>query len=272
MNTDSRIGKRGTIIKVPDSTPGLIVVEGTQKPFVLEAVWRAPMAPAVNQAVEVETDSGGAVVSVTALDPRLVARERIEQLGGMAKVEGAHAAELARQGAGALAARMGRVALGATIALWIAWFFLPAIKFSLFGSSMSLTAWNVLGRNLGPAGTAVESHGAFALLGLLVITAPVAAAFWRHPRARLLNLAPLVDLVGAFVKIRWSISSAGSAVRQVGNTGMAMMGGEMQSYLDQMAKAAMKAMLDAISFGFGLYVLVAAALVLAFQAARPNPS
>ena len=45
---------RGTIIKVPDSTPGLVIVNGAQKSFTLESVWRAPVAPARRDTGETE--------------------------------------------------------------------------------------------------------------------------------------------------------------------------------------------------------------------------
>jgi hypothetical protein len=38
---------RGTIIKTPDSSPGLLVVEGQQKTFTLEGAWKSPVAPMV---------------------------------------------------------------------------------------------------------------------------------------------------------------------------------------------------------------------------------
>jgi hypothetical protein len=271
MTTDSGVGSRGTIIKVPDATPGWIVVDGAQKSFRLEGVWMAPMAPSVNQVVEVQTDSAGAVVSVTALDPQQLAKERLNQLGGAAQEQGKQAADMARKGFGVLAARMGKVALGASAVLWLAWFFLPALKFSMFSVSTSLTFWDVLGTNLGHRGVAVESHGLFALLGFAAIVAPFAAPFWRHPWARFLNAAPLVYVVVAFVRVRWGISSAASAAGQMGRAGAGMISPEMQTYVDQMTKAAVKSVTDAMSIGFGAYVLLAAAIVLALHALKAAP-
>lgn len=45
---------RGTIIKTPDNSPGLLVVDGQQKSFLLPGIWRSPVAPSPNMAVEVE--------------------------------------------------------------------------------------------------------------------------------------------------------------------------------------------------------------------------
>jgi hypothetical protein len=131
---------RATIIKVPDNNPGLLVVDGAQKPFVLPGVWMSPVAPAPNQVVDVVVDSAGAVTSVTAVDPQQLAKERMNQLSGAAQEHGKQAADMARAGVGALAARMGKVALGASVGVWIAWFFLPAVVVSMLGISRSLMA------------------------------------------------------------------------------------------------------------------------------------
>lgn len=209
-------------------------------------------------------------MSVTAVDPRQLARERMDQLSGAAQEQGKQAAQLARKGIGALAARMGRVTLGAALVLWIAWFFLPAVTFSMFRVSSSFSAWDVLGRNLGQP-SAATSHGFFALLGLVAIAAPFAGPFLRHPRARLLNAAPLAYLLLAAGKISWGIRAAADAANQMGRAGTAMLGPEMQGYVDKMTKAAVASMMNAISLGFGLYVLIAAAVVLAAQAFRSAP-
>jgi hypothetical protein len=266
MNPDSGSRtRRGTIIKVPSNTPGLLVVDGAQKSFVLEGVWRAAVAPSLNQVVDVEVDSAGTVVSVTAVDPQQIAKERLNQLGGAAQEQGKQAADLARKGIGALAARMGKVSLGAAVALWIAWFFLPALKFSMFMGATSFTFWDVLGANVGQRGLGVESHGLFALLGVAAIAAPFAAPFLRHPRARFLYAAPAAYFVLACLKIRWSIGSAANTAGQMG-AATGLMTPELQKYIDDMTKTAVKAMMDAISVGFGTYVILAASIVLAVQA------
>lgn len=225
------------------------------------------MAPALNQVVDVETDSAGAIVSLTAVDPQQLTKERLNQLGGTAQEHGKQAAEMARKGVGALAARMGKVALGASAVLWIAWFFLPALKFSMFMVSMSFTFWEVLGADVGRQGFGGESHGLFALIGFVAIASPFVAPFLRHPRARFLNAAPLAFLVLAFLKMRWEI---GSAVGQM-NKAAGQITPQMQKFAADMAETAMKSMMSAISVGYGTYVLVAAAIVMAVQVFKTTP-
>jgi hypothetical protein len=270
MNVESGVKSRATIIKVPDSNPGLLVIDGAQKPFVLEGVWMSPVAPSPNQVVEVVLDGAGAVVSVTALDPQQLAKERLNQLGGAAQEHGKQAADMARAGIGVLAARMGKVALGASVVVWIAWFFLPALVVSMFTVSRSLTFWDVLGADIGKQGVGGESHGLFALIGFAAIVAPFVAPFLRHPRARFLYAAPLTFVILAIIKVRWGISSA------VGEMGKAVggMSPDMQNYVAEMTRNAAKALTDAMSIGYGTYVLVAASIVLATRAftARPDVS
>jgi hypothetical protein len=267
MNVESGVKSRATIIKVPDSNPGLLVIDGVQKPFVLEGVWMSPVAPSPNQVVDVVVDGAGAVTSVTAVDPQQLAKERMNQLGGAAQEHGKQAADLARAGFGALAARMGKVALGASAVVWIAWFFLPAVVFSMFGVSRSLTLWDVLGADLGKQGYAGESHGLWALVGLVAIVSPFVAPFLRHPRARFLYAAPLAFVILTVIKIRWGISSTASDVNKAAGN----MDPEMQRYVGEMARNAMKSMMAAFSLGYGAYVLIAASMVLAAHVFMAKP-
>src|SRR5277367_1801433 len=88
--------QRGNIIKVPDSTPGIVFVNGQQQFFTLERVWKSPVAPVVNQTVDVEFDSVGAIAAVTVVDSQLANKERLNQLSGVAQERGKEAAKLAQ--------------------------------------------------------------------------------------------------------------------------------------------------------------------------------
>jgi len=150
-------------------------------------------------------------------------------------------AKLAQQGISALTERMGKVALGVAVVLWIAWFFLPGVKLDLgFMGAKSYTFWEFLGLDLsGPPPFSID-HGFFSLLGLVAIAAPFAAPFIRDPRARFLNVLPLAYVVIASLALRWNIGRAA---------------GPMQPEI-----------LDSISARFGSYLLVIASLALSVQA------
>src|SRR5579859_5575151 len=77
---------RGNIIKVPDGTPGLLIVNGGQKQFTLEGVWKTATAPVPNQTVDVELDDAGNITGITVVDPAQIARERFNDISN--KVSG----------------------------------------------------------------------------------------------------------------------------------------------------------------------------------------
>ena len=168
---------RGTVIKVPDATPGLVIVNGAQKSFTLEGVWRSPVAPAPNMTVDVEVAGGGSVVGISAVDSQKLAKEKFDQIGNLAQQHGKEAAEIAKQGVGALATRMGTVALVATVIVWVAWFFLPFAKIEFFLLNRTLTFWEFLALDMTNLQSPTGSRGILGLLGMLCLVAPVARPF-----------------------------------------------------------------------------------------------
>jgi len=193
---------RSTIVKVPDATPGILFINGQQKTFTLDGVWKSPVAPAANMAVDVDLDAAGAVSGISVVEPSQANKERMAEMSNLAQEKGKEAAKLAQQGIGALAGKMGATALGAAVVVWIAWFFLPAAGIAGgFVGSMSFTFWNLLGIDFSNPLTMTPSggsHGFFAILGILAIAAPFAAPYLKMPWAKYLNAAPL-----AFVLIGW---------------------------------------------------------------------
>jgi hypothetical protein len=230
---------RGTIIKVPDASPGLLFVNGEQKSFTLGGVWQCPTAPAPNMIVEVTLDASNSVAAITPIDHSAARKEQMSHASAIAQEQGKHAAELAKKGFGALAARMGMVALGATVVLWIAWFFLPAISMPPI---MSLTFWDLLGFDFSNAMSMMggSSHGFLAFIGLLCIAAPFAAPFWKHPYSRYLNVLPLAFILIETIRVMMAAHDM-----------TAGMGGE-----------------SPFSFGAGIYLLGICALVLAALALK----
>lgn len=188
---------RGTILKVPGAGPGLVMVNGQQKQFTLEGIWKSPVAPAANQTVDVDLDASDTVTGVSVVDVQQIAKEQMRQLSGVAQERGKEAAEMARQGIGALAARMGAVALGCALLVWVAWFFFTVASIDAGGGQMSYTFWNLIGvdfKDLESVATG-GSHGFFSLLGLVAIAVPFAAPFIRATWSKYLYVAPLAYIV-----------------------------------------------------------------------------
>jgi hypothetical protein len=241
MNAGNLGKTRGTIIKVPDSNPGLLFANGQQRSFTLEGVWKSPVAPAVNMTVEVEFDGSGAIAGVTVVDSQQMNKERLNQMGHTAEEQGKQAAEFAKKEIGALASRMGPMVLGAAVILWVAWFFLPGTTINTgFAKPETYTFWEAVGidwSNFLAIGMRAVNHGFFSLLGIVAIAAPFAVPFLKDPRAKFLSAFPLVYIVIAIVEQKMSIGK-----------GAGPFGGDMSKD---------------ISLGWGTYVLVLVALFLA---------
>jgi hypothetical protein len=221
MNGQLNTRVRSTIVKVPDASPGLLFLNGQQKQFTLENVWKSPIAPAPNMTVEVELDGAGTITGMTAVESHQLAKERMNQLSGVAQERGKEAAKLAQQGVGALAARMGAVALGCAVLVWIAWFFFPAAGVDAGGGKLSFTFWNLLGtdfKNLENVANGGGSHGLFSFLGLLAIAAPFAAPFVRTAWSKYLNAAPLAYVVIGLIMIFANEHSAFSDLVRIAGT------------------------------------------------------
>lgn len=237
---------RGTVIKIPDSNPGIIFANGEQRFFALENVWKSPVAPAANMAVDVELDPTGTIVAITAVDSHQMAKERMNQLSGVAQERGKEAAKLAQQGVGALAARMGAVALGSAVLVWIAWFFFPAAGVDTGGGKLSFTFWNLLGtdfKNIESIANPGGNHGLFSFLGLIAIAAPFVAPFLRASWSKYLNAAPL-----AYIAV-----------------GLIMIFANERSVFSDIAKGAGT---NPFSWSAMIFVLLAAAAVLALGALK----
>jgi hypothetical protein len=188
---------RGTIVKVPDAGPGLLMVSGQQKPFTLEGVWKSPVAPATNMTVDVDLDTSGSVTALRVVDVQQLAKEQMRQFSGVAQERGKEAAEIARQGVGALAARMGTTALVCAVLVWVAWFFFPVASIDVGGGKISYSFWSLIGVNFNDLESVATggSHGFFSLIGLIAIAAPFAAPFVRASWSKYLYAAPLAYIV-----------------------------------------------------------------------------
>lgn len=56
--------RHGVVLRDTSAGSGLLMVEGRQLPFHLEGLWRSPVAPKPDMAVEAEFDGEGALVAL----------------------------------------------------------------------------------------------------------------------------------------------------------------------------------------------------------------
>jgi len=266
---------RGTIIKTPDSSPGLLFVNGQQKPFTLEGIWNSPVAPAVNMPVDVEFDGTGSIKGLAAVDPQQAAREKLSQFGGAAQERGKEVAVIAQQGIGVLVARMGKVALGATVVLWLAWFFMPAVTVTQYAESRAFSFWEFLALGLSNQAALLQwvlvSRGLLSILGVAAIAAPFAAPFVRRARAKLLYAMPLLYLllVGASVGYDCAHAISEAAAEARGSVtydpGNPVYNRQQQTAMQSIDDRLEDILLKSFSIDYGAFVVVIASVVLAVQ-------
>jgi hypothetical protein len=250
---------RGTVIKVPDATPGILSVGGKQYQFMLERVWKSAIAPSPNQTVSVELDSAGVVTSVTVIDQQQLAKEKLSELSGVAQERGKALVEQIRGGLGgagglaglegglaSLVARMGAVTLGALAVIWIASYLLTAGGVSGGGPEMGFSFRTLLGTDLGDPGSLGNpghARGLLRFITFLAIAVPLAVPFIRTSWSRYLNAAPL-----AAVLLGWLVIHENAAKSFGGIPGME----------------------NPFAMKWGFYLLLVTCLVLAWSALKPS--
>lgn len=266
---------RGTVLQVPaGDSPGLIFVDGRQMPFQLAGVWQSPVAPAVNQVVDVSFDEVGVLTRVAVVDAQALAKERLNQFAGIAGDRGQQAMTKGGAVLHAVVGRMGRGQSIACAALLVAWFFLPVLSVNAgFGIARDFTVLDILGINLSQSG-ANSNFGFWSFLGLVAVALPWIAPWSRTRWAPLLNAAPLLLLVVAYVRVRWQVHALVSqALDAAGQFGGAEAQEMMQGVMEQMSSRVG----DAVSLDFWFWVVLAISLYLAATGAmrflrRPLPS
>jgi hypothetical protein len=248
MNVANINNPRGTVIKVPDTTPGILSVNGKQYFFTLEGVWKSAIAPSPNQTVTVGLDSAGVLTSVAVLDQQQLAKEKLGELSGVAQEHGKVIAGQLKGGVVALAARMGAVTLGAAVVIWIASYFLTAGGISGgagdMGSMGSYSFRTLLGTDLTDPNSLMNpghARGLLRLIALVAIAVPFAVPFIRTTWSRYLNAAPLAAALLGWLVIHENIAKG--------------FGGE-------------PGMESPFSFKWGFYVLLLACVVLASSALK----
>jgi hypothetical protein len=238
---------------------GLILAEERQIAFGI-GQWSSEIGPAVNQTVELSLDEDDSPSRITIVDAQTLAKEKISQFASMG---GDHSQQAAIQGKAVFAqvvSRMGKVLAIVCAVLFIAWFFLPALSINAgFGEAKNFTVSEILGVNLSPIGV-VSSFGFWSFLGLVAVVLP-----WLAPRlqarwAPLLNTAPLLMILMAYIHVRLQIQSlVSNALGAAGEMGGAEAQSMINGAMDQMSSTVG----NAVSLDFGFWVVVILSLYLA---------
>jgi hypothetical protein len=246
------MAKRGKILRDPHTGPGLLMLEGQQYQFLLEGIWKSDVPPKPGLVVDVELDSLGIVVAITAVPESQIAKEQAELALAAAKKKSAVLAS-------SIVAKFGLPQLIAAGLLILSWFFLTAFSVQLpFLEKIDFTFWQVLGfLNADSVSQVLERHanpnaGFYGVLALIAIAGPFLRYFWTDKRAILAGLLPLLFMLLVGILIRSNIqSSFGSSVNATYG---------IQRQLQEQAT-------KAISLGFGTYTSILVSLYFAANSA-----
>jgi hypothetical protein len=226
-------------------------VDGQQYSFRLEGMWRSEFAPKLNQAVDAEFDDSGKLVALRAASGAgggAQASEALDAAGAAAKKM---AEEFKAKGLPVIqewAQRVGYVTLGAWLLLFISWMWLPMVNAGLFGSVSFYDSLIFVNGMIGGRGI----YGFLAWIALLAVFLP---QVWKDRRAGFGMMLPLAFMVLVAV-ISWVKMSP-----DTDDLGPYANSPEFKEMIAQQKAA----MWRGISFGFGLYTSIAAALYLAFR-------
>lgn len=247
------MAKRGKVLRDPHVGPGLLMLEGQQHQFVLEGVWRSDVPPKPGMVVDVDLDSLGEVVGITAVPESQIAKEQAELALAAAKKKSAALAS-------SVVARFGVSQLGAAGLLILSWFSLTAISVqSPFLGKFDFSFWQLLGfLNADSLVHSLEQHadpsaGIYGFLALLALAGPFVRYFWNDKRAVLGGLLPLVFMVGVGILMRANIQSSFGPPLNVRY-------GMQRQLQEEITKA--------ISLGFGAYTSIAVSFYFAASSAK----
>lgn len=262
---------RGKILRDTNSGPGVVVVDGVQKTFTLETHWKSTVPAKVGAVVDVELTAEGEVISVTAVDESVIAKEQAQKALELAGEQGKKIAALAgSQGkvyAGVLLAKVGAPTLAAIGLLAISWLFLAALNIQISSDhKASMTFFDILkivNNSTGMDGFRGVEHlssGFYGVLMFLALLAPVASHFHDNKFLKLGYCLPLTFMLVVGLNIYFSIKGSMKDMTQAAS---AFGGGQASQMAQQMMDSMMEMAMKAISVGFGTYIALAIGVYLA---------
>lgn len=254
---------RGVVLKAPDSTPGIVFVNGQQKPFSLAGVWQSPVAPTPNLAVDIDMTEEGEVTGIRIVPDSQLAKEQTAVLVDAANAKGKQVVAMALDRVG----KWPLIALGVLIA---SWFLLDWVSFHLdiFFQKLVFHAsyWKTIGwlnfaqnqmDNPGQLLSSLRdgdpSQGIYGLLCVIALAGPLLPVVWKDKKASLGGVLPLLFML--FIGFQWYrlVSEAMDALGLSNAPHRGFGGGTAPS----------KGFSDVCTLGSGFYLSLASAIYLA---------
>ena len=260
---------QGKILRDIASGTSLASAQGQQHPFSLEQHWRSDDVPTLGMAVDIELSALGALLSLRPVSVQQQTQESLRDIGRQLQNKGL---PVLKTHAASMVGRVGWTKLALLGALGIGWLGFATLTVVLGGNlRQSLSLHEVL--QLANAGTGLEglgsvrhgSAGWYGLLMWLALLAPLLPDSWHHRWAPLGLFAPLgfMLLTGAVAKAKIS-----AGTQDAGAMAGAFGGAQAAAMAQRMADEMLSQIMQAISLGFGFYLALAAALVLAALGVR----
>jgi len=271
---------RGKVVKVPDATPGLLFVNGQQKPFQIDGVWQSlTIAPAANMTVDIDLNESGTILAVRPVSDTQIAEEKARLALDVASVKGKALASLMLE-------KVGKPTLVATGLLMIGWFFLDLFSFKvpLFEIKLSFTYWQMIGwlnyiqsavgnplQLLAQGGKTDVSQGFYGFVAIAALLGPLLPAVWKDKRAMLGAVAPLLFTLLFAIQCGRLVSSARDAISgNSANNDSPYMSLQQKEVMKEAEEAQEKQAYKELNFqlGLGFYLSTAATLYLAATGIR----
>lgn len=229
---------------------GIIMAEGRQYPFTI-AAWTAEAVPAAGKTVEITIEEDS-VTAVSVIGDDVLLKEKAAELGGklgsaLGNIDlsslkaGASSLTTGENStaAGSVVERYGVIMLAAYGLFLIGSLVFNAVSISIFGNSMGRSLFEIASLL---SQTGANGGGGIKLLLVLAYFGVALPIIWRDRRAWLALLLPALATAWAIISVLRIMNSMGSEVAG--------------------------AMGNVFSIGFGLYLTIAAAVVLAAGGAK----
>ena len=276
--TDAQPGfaNRGTIIRVPDAQPGLLVSDGKQHAFMLSGIWQGPAAPALNQKVSFTLTPEGRIASIHVLGRDVLANETLSVFTQTLRSNGGSVGAVMLPYLRQQKDRMTLPGMVMSGAVMLGFYVLPGWTLdagnTMLGVRLDYTLNQLLGVQTGGAGITVQ-FGFWRLLGGAITLLPWVTPWLGFVRARLLNTLPLLLLLALPLVVHARLHHLAAEAAQSTGQLLGGFGGNaaMQHDLQAMVQKQATALIDATSWNSGYWIALVAACGLAGLALVQRP-
>ncbi|MDR6182964.1 hypothetical protein [Asaia bogorensis] len=266
INADD--ANRGTIIRIPDTQPGLLVSNGKQHEFTLSGIWQGPAAPALNQKVSFTLTPEGRIASIHVLGRDVLANETLSAFGQTLRSNGGSLGAVLLPYLHQQRDRMTAPGMVMSGAVLLGFYILPGWTLdagnTMLGMKLDYTLNQLLGVQTGGADITVQ-FGFWRLLGCTITLLPWVTPWLGFARARLLNILPLLLLLALPLVVHARLHHLAAEAAQSTGQLLGGFGGNaaMQHDLQAMVQKQATTLIDATSWNSGYWLALVATCGLA---------